>query len=99
MLTYCWMGFEGQAINLLCVLETVSLLLAGGPDAKPGKDANIVANQTLFSQVILTPMSLRKTFSSSSLRHRTLNLFGLQRSLSYTFPRMLLLENRVENIL
>jgi hypothetical protein len=44
-----------QSINLLCVLETVALLLAGGPNAKPGKDANIVANQTLFSQVLVMP--------------------------------------------
>jgi len=41
---------------LLCALETVALLLAGGHDAKPGKDANIVANQTLFAQVLLTPV-------------------------------------------
>lgn len=38
-------------MNLLCTLETVALLLAGGPDAKPGKDANVVANQTMFAQV------------------------------------------------
>jgi len=59
------MGFEGQSINLLCVLETVALLLAGGPDAKPGKDANIVASQMLFSQVF-TLTSLREISSSSS---------------------------------
>lgn len=67
-LTYCCMGCDGQSINLLCILETVALLLAGGPDAKPGKDANIVANQTLFSQVLLTPTSFRETSSSSSFK-------------------------------
>lgn len=40
-------------MNLLCALETVALLLAGGPDAKPGKDANVVANQTMFAQVLI----------------------------------------------
>lgn len=44
----CW---GSQSVNLLCALETVALLLAGGPNAKPGKDANVVANQTLFAQV------------------------------------------------
>lgn len=73
------MGFGGQSINLLCVLETVALLLAGGPDAKPGKDANIVANQTLFSQVLLSPTSLRETAGSSNIRHRTMNLFDQQK--------------------
>lgn len=58
MLIHCWMGLRGQSINLLCVLETVALLLAGGSDAKPGKDANIVANQTLFAQVPIIPTHL-----------------------------------------
>ena len=52
-------GLREQTVNLLCALETVALLLAGGPDAKPGKDANIVANQTLFAQVLLVPISGR----------------------------------------
>lgn len=57
----CCMFWMKQSINLLCALETVALLLAGGHDAKPGlgKDANIVANQTLFSQVLLKPISMK----------------------------------------
>lgn len=52
-------GLREQIVNVLCALETVALLLAGGPDAKPGKDANIVANQTMFAQVLLVPVSVR----------------------------------------
>jgi hypothetical protein len=39
----------------------VALLLAGGPNAKPGKDANVVANQTLFAQVCTCDLPLHVT--------------------------------------
>nr|ATG70663.1 golgin candidate 6 [Microbiota decussata] len=44
-------GFTQQkTVNLLGALETLALLLAGSSDVEPTKDANRVANQTVFSQ-------------------------------------------------
>lgn len=44
-------GFTTQkTVNLLGALETVALLLAGCSDVEPMKDANQIANQTVFSQ-------------------------------------------------
>lgn len=84
-------GFTQQkSINLLCALETVALLLSGGPDAKPGKDANIVANQTLLAQVLLTLMSLRLIFCSSSLGDITVNIL-VCRILVYFLPKIFVL--------
>jgi hypothetical protein len=40
-----------KAINLLCALETVTLLLARNANMPQGQEANIVANQTLLAQV------------------------------------------------
>jgi hypothetical protein len=42
-----------QVLNVLCLLETVSLLLSQAPEKELGKDANVVANQTILAQVIL----------------------------------------------
>ncbi|KAG0630720.1 hypothetical protein M758_1G199600 [Ceratodon purpureus] len=71
---------QQKSINLLCVLETVALLLAGGPDAKPGKDANIVANQTLFSQNklldILLALSVEGLVSAVAIRCSALRCIG-----------------------
>ncbi|XP_020587913.1 golgin candidate 6 isoform X2 [Phalaenopsis equestris] len=41
---------QQKTINLLHSLETVDLLLIGGPDADPTKDANRLSNQTAFAQ-------------------------------------------------
>ncbi|KAL2641338.1 hypothetical protein R1flu_008925 [Riccia fluitans] len=44
-------GFsEQKSVNLLCALETVALLLAGNPSTAPGKDSNVLANQTVLGQ-------------------------------------------------
>ncbi len=64
-----------QSVNLLCALETVALLLAGGPNAKPGKDANVVANQTLFAQVCSCDVPLQ-TISTSMESHLTDDLYN-----------------------
>ncbi len=64
-----------QSVNLLCALETVALLLAGGPNAKPGKDANVVANQTLFAQVCSCDLPLQ-TISTSMKSHLTDDLYN-----------------------
>lgn len=42
-----------QVLNVLCLLETVSLLLSQAPEKELGKDANVVANQSILAQVIL----------------------------------------------
>ncbi|XP_024370992.1 golgin candidate 6 isoform X2 [Physcomitrium patens] len=74
-------GFTQQkSINLLCALETVALLLSGGPDAKPGKDANIVANQTLLAQNklldILLALSVEGRVSAVAIRCSALRCIG-----------------------
>ncbi|CAM6096716.1 unnamed protein product [Calypogeia fissa] len=52
-------GFsEQKSVNLLCALETVTLLLAGSPNSAPGKDPNVIANQTLLCQNKLLDMLL-----------------------------------------
>ncbi|BBN13693.1 intracellular protein transport protein USO1 [Marchantia polymorpha subsp. ruderalis] len=44
-------GFtEQKSVNMLCALETVALLLAGSTNTVPGKDPNVVANQTVLGQ-------------------------------------------------
>jgi len=74
-------GFtEQKSVNLLCALETVALLLAGGPDAKPGKDANVVANQTMFAQNklldILLALSVEGRVSAVAIRCSALRCVG-----------------------
>ncbi|KAL1834785.1 hypothetical protein ACET3Z_004436 [Daucus carota] len=41
---------QQKTINLLGVLETISLLIAGVPETVPGKDANILTNKTVLVQ-------------------------------------------------
>lgn len=41
---------QQKTINLLHALETVDLLLMGGPEGEPIKDANRLSNQTAFAQ-------------------------------------------------
>ncbi|KAH0466342.1 hypothetical protein IEQ34_006445 [Dendrobium chrysotoxum] len=41
---------QQKTINLLHALETVDLLLIGGPEGEPTKDANRLSNQTSFAQ-------------------------------------------------
>uniref|UniRef100_A0A1D1XF58 Golgin candidate 6 n=1 Tax=Anthurium amnicola TaxID=1678845 RepID=A0A1D1XF58_9ARAE len=41
---------QQKTVNLLSALETVELLLVGGPDGEPGKDANRLSNQTVLAQ-------------------------------------------------
>lgn len=59
-----------KAINLLCALETVTLLLARNANMPPGQEAIIVANQTLLGQVstLLSPfLATRFTVQVRSL--------------------------------
>ncbi|KAF8397583.1 hypothetical protein HHK36_016503 [Tetracentron sinense] len=42
---------QQKTINLLSALETVELLLMGGLEAEPGKDANRLTNQTVLAQI------------------------------------------------
>ncbi|KAA8522440.1 hypothetical protein F0562_013199 [Nyssa sinensis] len=41
---------QQKTINLLSALETVSLLMMGGPETEPGKDANRLTNKTVLVQ-------------------------------------------------
>ncbi|XP_062203589.1 golgin candidate 6 [Phragmites australis] len=41
---------QQKTVNLLGALDTVELLLMGGPSSEPGKDANKIANQTALAQ-------------------------------------------------
>ncbi|XP_068650224.1 golgin candidate 6 isoform X2 [Aristolochia californica] len=41
---------QQKTFNLLCALETIELLLMGGPETEPGKEANRLSNQTVLSQ-------------------------------------------------
>ncbi|MQL72581.1 hypothetical protein Taro_004932 [Colocasia esculenta] len=41
---------QQKTVNLLSALETVELLLVGGPDGEPGRDSNRLSNQTLLAQ-------------------------------------------------
>ncbi|KAF8396703.1 hypothetical protein HHK36_018330 [Tetracentron sinense] len=41
---------QQKTINLLSALDTIELLLMGGPEAEPGKDANRLTNQTVLAQ-------------------------------------------------
>ncbi|KAL5223510.1 hypothetical protein ABZP36_010149 [Zizania latifolia] len=41
---------QQKTVNLLGALDTVELLLMGGPTGEPGKDANKVTNQTALAQ-------------------------------------------------
>lgn len=41
---------QQKTVNLLCILETVTLLLSGDPTKEPGTDANVIANQTVLAQ-------------------------------------------------
>ncbi|GJN34849.1 hypothetical protein PR202_gb23548 [Eleusine coracana subsp. coracana] len=41
---------QQKTVNLLGALDTVELLLTGGPSSEPGKDANKIANQTALAQ-------------------------------------------------
>lgn len=41
---------QQKVINLLCLLETVTLLLARAPEKELGKDGNVIANQTVLAQ-------------------------------------------------
>lgn len=42
-------------------METVELLLRGGPESEPGKDANRLSNQTALAQVSAKCVSLLET--------------------------------------
>ncbi|GMQ05520.1 hypothetical protein CsSME_00050513 [Camellia sinensis var. sinensis] len=41
---------QQKTINLLSALETISLLIRGGPEADPGKDTNRLTNKTVLVQ-------------------------------------------------
>ncbi|KAL8106915.1 golgin candidate 6 [Apium graveolens] len=41
---------QQKTINLLSVLETISLLITGVPETAPGKDGNILTNKTVLVQ-------------------------------------------------
>ncbi|KAG9446082.1 hypothetical protein H6P81_012210 [Aristolochia fimbriata] len=41
---------QQKTINLLSALETMELLLMGGPETEPGKESNRLSNQTILSQ-------------------------------------------------
>uniref|UniRef100_A0A5B7B672 Putative golgin candidate 6 isoform X1 n=1 Tax=Davidia involucrata TaxID=16924 RepID=A0A5B7B672_DAVIN len=41
---------QQKTINLLSALETISLLMMGGPETEPGKDANRLTNKTVLVQ-------------------------------------------------
>lgn len=41
---------QQKTINLLSALETINLLMMGGPEADPGKDANKLTNKTTLVQ-------------------------------------------------
>ncbi|XP_010253407.1 PREDICTED: golgin candidate 6 [Nelumbo nucifera] len=41
---------QQKTVNLLSALETITLLLMGGPDVEPGKDNNRLTNQTVLAQ-------------------------------------------------
>jgi hypothetical protein len=45
-------------VNLLGALNTVELLLMGGPSGESGKDANKNANQAALAQVYFCPFIL-----------------------------------------
>lgn len=49
---------------MLCALETVALLLAGSTNTVPGKDPNVVANQTVLGQVNLLKILKPRDLSS-----------------------------------
>ena len=62
-----------QAANLLCALETVSLLLSRSPQAASlSDDANLRSNQSLLAQAglmdALLPLSLEGHVSSAAVR-------------------------------
>ena len=54
-----------QVLNVLCLLETVALLLSQASE-ELGKDANVVANQTILAQVLQCLEALANSTSFSS---------------------------------
>ena len=53
-----------QVLNVLCLLETVTLLLSQASE-ELGKDANVVANQTILAQVLQCRKALANSISFS----------------------------------
>jgi hypothetical protein len=49
---------QQKTVNLLGALNTVELLLTGGPSSESGKDANKNANQAALAQVSFSPFIL-----------------------------------------